>query len=165
MDTPRAQLFARLLSDPTSYMQHYVDLCEKYDCPANVYKKSAEDVKERLRSCAENDQYKYKIYAEINSNLETSPFLESLNKVSGNIIRFRLGSHNLPIKTGRCSRIPRDERWCGVCKVLGDEKHAMFECQTVDRSSLVLSNTLGEIWSNKNVFHLFEWFDQAKLLN
>ena len=165
MNTPRAQLFARLLSEPTSYMQHYINLCEKYDSPEDVYKKSSEEVKERLRSCAENNQYKYEIYGEINPNLVTSPFLGSLNKFSGDIIRFRLGSHNLPIETGRWSRIPRDERLCGVCKVLGDEKHALFDCQTVDRSSLTLPNTLGEIWNNKDVFNLFERLDHAKLLN
>ena len=165
MNTPRAQLFARLLSEPTPYLQHYVDLCEKYEKPEDIYKKSSEDVRERLKACVDNNQYKYIIYSKINPKLQTSPFLDNLHKRSGDIIRFRLGSHNLPIETGRWSRIPRDERLCRTCNVVGDEEHALFSCTSVDRTSLVLPNSIGEIWNKDELFTLFERLDEAKLLN
>ena len=99
MNTPRSRLFARSLEEPTGYLQHYLDLCDNYDSVDEIYKKMSEEV--RSYAGHENEHYKYKIYLELNPNLETSPFLYSLHPLSGDVIRFRLGSHVLPIETGR----------------------------------------------------------------
>ena len=104
MDTPRTRLFAKLLENPTSYLQHYIDLCSKYENPKEIYQSMSEEVKEKLRGLAgKNEHYKYKIYLEMNPELQTSPFLNSLHPLCNDIIRFRLGSHVLPIETGRWS--------------------------------------------------------------
>ena len=165
MNTPRAQLYARLMSEPTSYLQHYIDLDGKYDSPEDIYKRASEDVRVKLKRCVDNNQYKYKIYKDINPELQTSPFLVSVHRRSEDIIRFRLGSHHLPIETGRWSRVPRNERLCNSCHVLGDEKHALFDCSAVDRSSLMIPNSIGEIWNSENVFELFDRLKDAKLLD
>ena len=157
-------MFARLLSEPTLYLQHYINLREKYDSPEDIYEE-ASDVRAKLKSCVDNNQYKYKMYMEINPNLQTSPFLVKFHRFSGDIIRFRLGSHNLPIETGRWSRVPREERLCRVCNVLGDEKHVLFTCNAVDRSSLVIPNSIVDIWNTNRVFTLFEHLNDAKLLD
>ena len=46
------------------------------------------------------------------------------------ILRFRIGSHLLPIEQGRHLRLPRHRRVCRVCHTgaLGDERHMLLEC-------------------------------------
>ena len=46
------------------------------------------------------------------------------------ILRFRMGSHLLPIEQGRHLRLPRHRRVCRLCHTgaLGDERHMLLEC-------------------------------------
>ena len=46
------------------------------------------------------------------------------------ILRFRMGSHWLPIEQGRHLRLPRHRRVCRLCPTgaLGDERHMLLEC-------------------------------------
>ena len=46
------------------------------------------------------------------------------------ILRFRMGSHLLPIEQGRHLRLPRHTRVCRLCHTgaLGDERHMLLEC-------------------------------------
>ena len=77
-------------------------------------------VRSEIRDIASCDtHYKHYIYTEINPDLLPSPFLTCANADA--IIRFRCGSHNLPIETGRWSRLPRESRLCPKCHVIGDE--------------------------------------------
>ena len=163
-DSPRTVLFAKLLDEPTSYLQHYLDLHANNVDAQQIYKKAAEDMKAKLVSMAENDQYKYKIYMDMNPHLQRSPFISNLHALSGDIIRFRLGSHVLPIETGRWSRTARIDRLCQRCDELGDERHALFSCTAVDRGSLNLSESISEIWDSDDIFKLFEQFKEAKFL-
>ena len=54
---------------------------------------------------------------------------------------------------------------CKVCNVLGDEKHALFDCAAVDRRSLVLPSSIGEIWNTEGVFELFERLSKTDILS
>ena len=163
-ETRRAELFARLLDEPTSYLQHYLNFFEKYENAEQIYKEAAEEVRSKLVSFADNGQYKYKIYRDMNPTLQRSPFINNLHRLSGDIIRFRLGSHVLPIETGRWSRTERSERLCRSCNVLGDERHALFTCSTIDRESLHLPSEIGEIWEAEDVFELFKKLKEANFL-
>ena len=40
-------------------------------------------------------------------------------------------NHKIPIHVGRFNNVPRAERICTVCKVIGDEYH-FFECPTFE---------------------------------
>ena len=46
------------------------------------------------------------------------------------ILRFRMGSHLLPIEQSRHLRLPRQRRVCRLCHngALGDERHMLLEC-------------------------------------
>ena len=46
------------------------------------------------------------------------------------ILRFRMGSHLLPIEQGRQLRLPRHRRVCRLCHTgaLDDERHMLLEC-------------------------------------
>ena len=71
------------------------------------------------------------------------------------MVKFRLGSHNLPIETGRWSRKNREERLCPSCNVVGDEEHMLFDCIEIDRSDLTLQRSLSKIWECDDVDILF----------
>ena len=46
------------------------------------------------------------------------------------ILRFRMGSHLLPIEQGRHLRLPCHKRVSSLCHIgaLGDERHMLLEC-------------------------------------
>ena len=163
-DTRRAVLFAKLINEPTGYLQHYLDLHEKYENAEQIYKEASEEIRAKLVTLADNGQYKFQIYKEMNPTLQRSPFINNLHGLSGDIIRFRLGSHVLPIETGRWSRTERSERLCRSCNVLGDEKHALFTCSAIERDSLHLPNAIGDIWEVEDVFELFKKLKEANFL-
>jgi hypothetical protein len=106
------------MGEPTKYLQHYIDISAKYPTAADVYRESMDEIRNQVRDFAAKEHYKYKIYTEINPNLEKSPFITNFHPRSRDTIRFRLGSHILPIETGRCSRKPRQDRLCDGCGVL-----------------------------------------------
>ena len=81
--------------------------------------------------------------------------------IATKITRFRLGSHYLPIETGRWSRKPRNERLCHSCEVLGDEFHLVFTCTEVNRTGLILPATFNELWLCNDVFELFKRIDNT----
>ena len=100
----------------------------------------------------------------MNPGLLPSPFLNSANL--GNLItRFRLGSHKLPVETGRWRRINRDERLCPKCHVFGDEYHFLFSClETYRDPSHNFNGELHEVWSNQNVFELFKELSKSEFI-
>ena len=73
---------------------------------------------------------------ELNPDLVPSPFVYGLHPICCEIIKFRLGSHYLPIDTGRWNRTPKQERICTNCEVLGDEKHMIYNCALIPRNEM-----------------------------
>ena len=68
------------------------------------------------------------------------------------ILRFRMGSHLLPIEQGRHLRLPRHRRVCRLCRLchsgaLGDERHMLLECTALadlrDHFSPLIAECLG----------------------
>ena len=73
----------------------------------------------------------YKIFKE---KLEMESSINDLDFIClRNLARFRCGSTNIPLITGRYTGIPRDERFCTLCdeSKLGDEYHMLFECSSL----------------------------------
>ena len=62
----------------------------------------------------------------------------------------------LPIETGRWRRIPRPERLCPYCNVLGDEIHFIYSCRMINRSDLNLPPDISNIWDSDDVYRLFQ---------
>ena len=160
----RKKVMDTLLLNPTSYLQHYVNLNNKYDTPKRIYEHFNYELKESISSKANDDHYKFKTYMEINPNLLPSPFLKHYNPIVNDIIKFRLGSHHLPIETGRWLRIPRIERLCRFCGVVGDEKHLLFNCTVINRNDLNMQCSLDNIWFHDSIFELFENLKQSEFL-
>ena len=68
--------------------------------------------------------------------MPAEPYFElpiSLSKLR-RLVRFRLGSHCLPVEQGRLDKVPRFLRRCTLCTrhAPGDERHYMLECSHFD---------------------------------
>ena len=140
-------LLNKLLENSPAYLQHYIDLDTKYNSKNEIYFEYLCNLKDRIRSNAANDShYKYQIYLTMNDALVPSNFIYDLRYITTKITKFRLGSHSLPIETGRWCRKPRNERLCPSCKVLGDEFHIVYICNDIERTGLHLPPTFAELW-------------------
>ena len=99
---------------------------------------------------------------------QNSLMIDSLNLLSMPTeirhVRFRLGSHFLPIETGRWNRTPRNERLCSTCGVLGDENHVIYSCSQISCEDIVLDNFIDKIRYQPEVFKLFERIKTVKFL-
>ena len=96
----------------TRYIQHYEDLVTRYESKKDIVNEYRNLLKQRIYAKANTGHYKYYIYTRINPELTTSPFLDVLHPIVGYVLKFRLGSHYLPIETGRWSGRPCHERLC-----------------------------------------------------
>ena len=101
----------------------------------------------------------------MNPELTQSPSLHRVDAVGKSMVKFRVGSHNLPIEIGRWNRTPREERLCATCGVIGDENHVVYGCSMIDRNDLGgLPPTMSTIWEHKGVNRLFKRLLQEKLI-
>ena len=143
------------MSEPSKYLKHYQQLLERFNNHHEIYQHHVNQIKNKIRNFASNERYRYEIYLKINPDLQPSPFLSCMHPLTTDIIRFRLGTHDLPIEKGRWSRLKRQERICAMCNVLGDEKHVLFDCSLIFREDLDLINDISRIWKQQDVFRLF----------
>ena len=159
----REKMMQMLLGRKTDYLQHYEDLVEKYASVSEILAESSNELKQKIYRLANAGHYKYQIYVKLNPELLPSPFLSIVHPVALDIVKFRLGSHYLPIETGRWSRKPRNERFCTNCGVLGDEDHVLFHCSLIQRNDIQL-DVISKLWYQPEVYRLFSRIKDAKYL-
>ena len=160
----RESMLKFLLEDPTKFLRHYVEITSKYASVEDILEEGRNFVKEKIRSLAQRGHSKYVIYMKINPDLEPSPFLHIVHPMASDIIRFRVGSHHLPIETGRWSRKDRSERLCTNCGTIGDEEHAIYHCTLLRRDDIHDLEEIGKVWHQPEVYRLFSRMKDAKLL-
>ena len=148
----------------TSYLKHYVRLDDEYENPNSIYTDAMSEVTSEVRAKSENPDkhYKFHIYTKLNPDLLPSPFLACTNADA--IIRFRCGSHHLPIETMRWGRVSRENRLCSRCHVLGDEYHFVFNCIDFPGFFENCNNDLSLIWKDRDVFTYFKKLSQTDYL-
>ena len=160
----RYHLLQGLMSDPSKYLKHYIQLSQRYRNHREIYTFHVNQLKNSVRDGAMKGKYRYQMYLQINPELVQSPFISCLHPTAVDIIRFRLGSHKLPIETGRWNRVNRNLRFCHFCNTLGDEQHYIFSCPLIQRDDLNLSNNISEIWNQEGVLKLIRRFKEADLI-
>ena len=111
-------------------------------------------IKTRIRDNAAKGRTKFALYLAMNPELVPSPFVRCMHPLTRDIIRFRVGSHNLPVETGRWSRKDREDRVCEVCGVVGDEVHYLYNCTQVQRDDLNVLGDICSIWEQPDIFKL-----------
>ena len=162
----RDKIFQELLNNKSDFLKHYTDLDKSYISSDDLKAEQIKLVHTKIRNLAadKDKHYKYWVYLQLNPELKPSPFLGRIDKVGKAMTKFRLGSHKLKIETGRWSRVPRDERLCGTCNVLGDERHCIYDCVEIPRGDLDLPMDLPSIWSYAKVNVLFKRIIHAEYL-
>ena len=155
-DSSRDLVFKKLLENCPKYLKHYIDLVAKYNNCNEIYFEHVCKTKQKIRNFArEGNHYRNSIYLKINPLLNPSKFINNLGVGSNIITKFRLGSHMLPIETGRWRRIPRPERLCPYCND-GDEIQFIYSCRMINRSDLNLPPDISNIWDSDDVYRLFQ---------
>ena len=117
--------------EKTNFLQHYESLMNTYNNTDDIVCIFRNQIRTLIHERSQNGKYKYQIYLSINPTLIASPLLETLHPTSKDMTRFRLGSHYLPIETGRWCGTDRQQRKCNTCHVMGDEHHAIYTCSQV----------------------------------
>lgn len=81
-----------------------------------------------------NQKNKLRTFRLFKNNFRFEPYLEfGTFKQRMILSKFRIGSHNLEIETGRHKDQPENERICKLCKTdVGDEMHFLLECSKLD---------------------------------
>ena len=165
-NSARREVFDQLKSDPNEpYIQHYINISQKYTSKEEIYRESLDEMKNQVNVKADNGDYKFDMYRKMNPSLVRSPFISLPHPLSSALIKFRLGSHKLPVETGRWYGIRnRNDRVCGECGVLGDELHYIYNCTQIKRDDIMLPENLEELWQNPNVFKLFSRLMELNVL-
>ena len=166
VNSVRSRLLDELLypDNITKFLKYYVELDGKYSNPNTIYTEAMSKLKMDFNIKAANKEkhYKFYIYKELNPELLPSPFLSCTSADA--ITRFRCGSHHLPIETMRWGRVPRENRLCSRCGVLGDEFHFLFDCVDFSGYFESCNHDLKEIWKHTDVFKYFNMLSRTEFL-
>ena len=160
----RDKMFNKLLEIPTKFLKHYVNLVTTYDSGQSILDEGLNFIKQDIRTRVAAGRSKFQTYLKINPDLQPSPFLHMIHPMASDIIRFRVGSHYLPIETGRWNRKLRHERVCPNCGEIGDEEHVIYRCSLVLRNDIVFLDEIGKLWLQPEVYKLFARIKDAKFL-
>ena len=91
------------------------------------------NVREKIRLLASGENhYKYTLYTKFNPYLKKGDHDKHYSYLFS---RLRLSSNSMPIELGRWQRIPRENRLCNTCGVIGDEFHYVYQCREINRTS------------------------------
>ena len=133
-NSARQSVFSALRNNGNKFLEHYSDLLHKHQSPTDIKNLHRQQIIDKVKRFASSEQhYKYQLYTMFNPDLKP---VDLSKPYSYAFSRLRLSSHSMPIELGRWNRLRRDGRLCDVCKIVGDEKHYIYNCPTVDRSQL-----------------------------
>ena len=119
------------------YIQYYVNLQAEYVdtkvCEESLTQNFRDACMMKIQQKAEEDENsRFGVYLKVNPQLEHPPHNYQQNPEFERVLitRYRSGSHNLKIETGRLCNptIPRDERICSCNTGLQTLHHCLFVC-------------------------------------
>ena len=139
----RHSLFTFLLSQRSSFVRHYGKLLHNFESADNIRSHFIQETKDKIiRLANKGSHYKYELYLHFNPQLKAR---DHMRDYSSQFSKLCLSSHSMPIELGRWNRTPREDRLCINCGVLGDERHFIYNCPTIERSELLDIPTLDEL--------------------
>ena len=116
-------------------VKSFIELCKEMDT-IEYYERlhdhnASDDTTQRNTRIRNSERAMLKYYSAMNFHNRSNIYSSYMDdRKRGIITRWRLSNHCLKIETGRYRKafIPREQRTCDVCNVLGDETHAVFTC-------------------------------------
>ena len=83
---------------------------------------------------------KLRTYRTVKSKLKMEPYLKYKNRLARYLTtRLRSGTNFLRVETGRYEKGAIEERLCGLCNVVEDERHFLLDCELYE-------NIRGPLW-------------------
>ena len=143
------------------YIMHYENLVYTYGTPKICEETLKEEFDrityEKIHNASTNDpESKLGVYLQVNPDLHRPTYKDFLFEIERiNITRFRTGSHNLLIETGRFNnpKIPRELRICMCGNDVQTLRHVLMDC------NLILNAENFERFQNdfNSVDQFFQW--------
>ena len=121
------------------YIKYYESLAATYNTPDNCERVLREENFQKMKTKILNEfdkdiDSKLGTYLQVNPNLDCPAYSDTIFEIERILItRYRTGSNNLRIETGRikCPVLPREQRLC-LCEVsVQTLHHVLFECEKV----------------------------------
>ena len=145
------------------YIKYYTDLKEEYHTPQLCLQNITDNFRNKLKEKFVNEE---DADSKLGSYRKVNPELENPNTILPNYIfeldrilitRFRTGSHNLAIETGRFRSppTPRGERLCVCGESIQTVSHVLLECHLLEE---IRNHNLN------NVEEIFKWNGVCKFL-
>ena len=143
-----------------SYIMYYENLVTKFvtanKCESDLKSEFSNSIKLKIRNANLYDpDSKLGTYLQVNPDLTTPTHDNNMFEIERvHITRFRTGSHNLHIETGRFTspRIPRDQRLCVCGNNIQTLHHVLLECNITSMGNI-------DKFANKftSVHEFFHW--------
>ena len=156
-----AKIITLGINNNTKFLRHYKALDERFMTPDACYKFYTNLHKTKI-SRKIQDKHNYDVdsilgtYKRINTNLVEPAFIKNICCHENEriiITKFRTGSHDLKIQSGRLSRTDRTERKCTCGNDIQTLKHMLFDCPIIANVRLVhniTERTLETFFSSTN---------------
>ena len=136
-DAPLTRFLKQAIQLNLPFITHHVDMAGNYHSASHVvstvnqeFTTKVQDILSTHRTLDPNG--KLGTYARINPQIDTptmysasQPLFEPDRML---LTRFRTGSHNLQIETGRWTRVPRDQRFCTCGHHIQSLDHVIHSC-------------------------------------
>ncbi len=124
-------------TEDTGYVRYYKQLQQRYttiDNCANLLNNNFKSTYEsKTREVAESDSDSHLgTYLAINPSLSKPSYDNKLEFQRVIVTRYRTGSHNLRIESGRMLHIPREERLCKCDRDVQTVEHVLLHCHLLD---------------------------------
>ena len=121
------------------YIMYYDNLVTKYasadQCERILKSEFLNSIKVKIRNANLTDpNSKLGSYLEVNPDVSSPSYNNNIFEIERiHITRFRTGSHNLHVETGRFSypRIPREQRLCVCGNGIQTLRHVLLECNII----------------------------------
>ena len=136
-DHPLAILIEQGQQSRLPYLQYYQHLQEIFAdteaCEQSLTQRIHDECMIKIRQKAgEDENSRLGVYFQVNPELEPPPHNYKYNLEFERVLitRYRSGSHNLKIESGRLCNpiIPRDERLCSCNTGIQSLHHCLFDC-------------------------------------
>ena len=133
-NSARSTVFYALRNLNIKYLEHYSNLISTFESAKAVKMDHLNQTKEKITNLSRSgDHYKFQIYCDFNPELNPADLTKSYSYAFS---RLKLSSHTMPVELLRWNRISREIRLCNVCGVVGDERHYIYDCPTINREDL-----------------------------
>ena len=140
-NSPLGKLLQKANNINLPYIAYYETLHSNYasadTCEKNLQSNYMNRSKQKIKIAYDNDiDSKLGTYLQVNPDIETPSYDDNMFEIERvHIIRFRTGSNNLRIESGRFAipKIPRESRLCVCGNGVQTLRHVLMGCTTVAR--------------------------------